>query len=255
MFIQEKTRSYRRRYQQYDQATELKLPQGFLNLNVSADIDVFANASKAVDGDPVANWLNQARDTHVEQLTPGRRPELQKGELNGKPGIWYDNIDDALELESGSIFAGLSDFGGSVFIVYRTSNPANTQGVFHNVESSDDRFVVESISNEIRCNARQNAVDNPISTAENTIVANTPYLVEFLWDGSTAQLYVNGTSHSLSVAPLSASTAGCVIGNRTNFAQPLEGHIFQVILYSRLVLEYERLIIQEIMRRKWGLQW
>lgn len=60
--------------------------------------DSARTTSATADTDPVGAWDDASGNgSHALQATPGSRPTLQTGEVNGLPSIEFDAIDDLLE--------------------------------------------------------------------------------------------------------------------------------------------------------------
>jgi hypothetical protein len=81
-----------------------------------------------------------------------------------------------------------------------------------------------------------------------------PAVYSHYFNSTTSQIFENGTSTILGNAGTQGST-GITIGSRfTQNQETFQGHIAEVIYYSRRLTVAERQIVEGYLAWKWGLQ-
>lgn len=87
-----------------------------LRLRASDEVYKDAGITLSEDGDIVGQWIDiTANVKEFSQTTTAKKPILQTDEINGKPIVRFDGVDDLLKLPE----EYLTSTSGSIFIVYK----------------------------------------------------------------------------------------------------------------------------------------
>lgn len=215
---------------------------------LKADAGVYQDSGlitpAALDGDPVGGWFDWSPfGHHVSQSTSTKRPALKLNQVNGKPVLRFDGVDDFL---SGSFTDDLRAIssGGTVLMVLsrvRTAalktawDPGGT-GVgagllFYSDHSTGDQ------------ERALYGISGPSTTQTGFDTAAAYHLTGWEWDATGMALYENGVSRaSLATAPtidLSARTTH-YLGSQGGTQRYHDADIAELLVFSRRLLAAER---------------
>ncbi len=111
-----------------------------IRLRASDLVYTDAGSTLAGDGDTVQQWIDMTSNAKVfSQTTAAKKPTFQTNEIDGKPIIRFDGVDDLLVLAE----EYLTSTSGSVFFVYKLNvSVGATQCVISSSdEASGDNFL------------------------------------------------------------------------------------------------------------------
>jgi hypothetical protein len=154
------------------------------------------------DGDAVTTW----EDSHTSnndftQATAAKKPTYQTAEINGKPVVRFDGVDDILENAS----AFLSSTQGAVFAVLRLADPLITnQYLFGSADdASGTRYWIcvlrEGVGQPRIRTAQANADTEDSVRGSTSLLASTIYALMWSSNGTDYDLRLNGTSETETV--------------------------------------------------------
>jgi hypothetical protein len=152
-----------------------------------------------------------------------------------------------LNLPDGTIPSGNSAY--SMFIVISTTNPGLAQWY---LSGGSGQVLGSAILNNSISNSWANG-DSELWTSA-PITANQPLIVELFYDQTTRSNYFNGTIAGFDVPGVRNNDIyNNKIGNGS-FGQPLNGNIFEIIIYNKQLSTDERVQMEGYLAWKWNLK-
>lgn len=203
-----------------------------------------------VDGDSITTWADiSGLGTDMSEAT--NPPTYKTAIINSLPVVRFDGTNDKLENNITDI-----DSDYSVFVVLKTSNPAQASGAgafaSHNTNASAKAFgiTLDGASNW-RLAARNNA-----STADATATigaADTnPTILTTTGDASGGKTYKDGVAGGTFADPTQGRLRFLRLGiNRTTTFGAFD--IAEVILYYRVLTASERASVLSYLGAKYGI--
>lgn len=171
--------------------------------------------------------VNKVRDLsgnrrHLLQGTLGKRPIFKTGQINGKPVLRFDGVDDELRTAAfaynqpvnisvvvkmvndtfGYLFSSLSDFGVALFQTAEFGN-----------------HVVKMFAGSVAA---------PVSVAD----VDTAYLITCEFNTSSSKIYRDTVQQGSTGNPGSQNGNGLVLGNRYDSALPSQVDIAELVIYD-----------------------
>lgn len=206
------------------------------------------------DGDVVATWNDlSGNGNNVTQSTVANRPTYQTGEQNGLAGVQFDGVDDYL-IESNVP----GEYANTTFIVFKSSVSTTNYNAPMSYVSPISLAVDKGAPVYLKSNfhwasypyySNGGSVDDqtPIGSFGTAYVACLP----FNYTGWT--LYINGTSRGSTIGSSNLGVSGLIIGSQVNQGRYLNGFVFEVLNYNRILTSNERNVVTEYLRSKWNL--
>lgn len=193
------------------------------------------------DADPVGKWVNKSgTGTSVIQATAGSRPLYKTAQQNGKPGVRFDGVDDALRVASINL-----TIKTWVFCLKRISNTGNVSGISTLVNKSSDGL-----------NCRTN---NDTTYRADGVSADAADLV---FSGGTIR--INGTAgftFSLGTAHVASfrNAGGAAVYDNISFGRRdgtndrlWNGEFYEVIGYDTSLSDANVALVEAYLKAKWG---
>lgn len=192
----------------------------------------------------VSEWRDKAAGRLFIQTTANNRPGLTT--INGRNALLFDGSNDTLECANPF---GTVPF--SVFIVQRVvaySSFAMTYAV-----GASNSFNIRQFSA-----TGQPEIETPggvVRSSSATFSTSVPQLVSLVYDSTIASsaFYLNNAAIATSGTYTTPTLTGThYIGSRAG-AFLLNGHIAEILVYSRTVTATERAYVSAALGKKWGV--
>lgn len=235
-------------------------PSGMLN----------GSSLPAINGEIVETWQDESGHNHdgvtndADEDTNGVPLDSTIAFFNGYPGLFFDGGFPGLD---GYVVQDINDdpSEATVMIVLSTGDFINNVGVLVGYEngsvgstSPGDKSIGMWVQDDrdlwgrfIQSNGTTRSFSN--TTTEN-LASNDPYIITMHADGATTlSQYANG---SLANAQLTydgtiQAYVDLLIGRQAN--EEFSGHISEVVVYNRALSEAERIIVDNYLASKYGI--
>lgn len=215
-----------------------------------------------VDTDPVTSWADRVGGVTLEEAT--NPPTFRTGVLNGMPGVRFSTsgTDDSLQTASTvSMFKNVT--GGTVFVVGLSTGPTATFQTFFATDTATvgtDRFSVYAAGTTgyLGQYGRRLDGDALVSKASTTAAPTSAAIIRATadWGSGTYDLSVGGSSIGSGAWTSSGSTSNTDAAkfrlgrsNTANFG--LDGDIYEVIAYERVLTSLEITAVEDYLTAKW----
>lgn len=214
------------------------------------------------DSDPVTTWTNLAGSTNAtgSGLT---RPSYKVNIQNGRPGVLFTGS-STTNLRADAIapqFSGNDTPCTIVIVMKPTDVTAAAQGWVCMCQEAVTPPLnnLDMATGAFRSVRRDDANTTFAVFNQTTVVANTPYITSYQFDGTNMQLFVNGVQ---SGSTTDVSAAGQItldvmaIGVRRSGGAnslPYTGYMFEILIYNRAITTAERDKIELYASAKWGI--
>lgn len=191
----------------------------------------------------VSEWRDRAAGRLFIQTIANNRPGLTT--MNGRNALLFDGSNDTLECAD-----PFGTFPFSVFIVQRVvaySSFAMTYAVGGSTNFNIRQFSATG----------QPEIETPGGVVRSSSAAfstSVPQLISLVYDSTltSSALYLNNAAIATSGTYTTPTLTGThYIGSRAG-AFPLNGHIAEIVVYSRTVTATERAYVSAALGRKWG---
>lgn len=228
-------------------ATALFVPNNLSNLAFWIDAadpsTVTSNASSVVT--QVLDKGPNARNLTNALTTTGFTWNVTK--FNSIYPSFYYNGAQTVTLGSNSSFSVSQP--ATVFTVQQLVGSASFQDVFDSTNSGNRMFGFYFVSGTANYRIFAGTTLFPAGTA-----VTTPAVYSHYFNSTTSQIFENGTSTVTGDAGTQGLT-GITIGSRnTQNQETFQGHIAEVIIYSRRLSQSERQQVEGYLAWKWGFQ-
>jgi hypothetical protein len=243
-----------------------EIPTDRLELWLKSDAGVVLN------GSTVSKWEDQSgNDNDVLQPNANRQPVLVENELNGKPVLSFDGVDDRLGFTGSSLISQMT-----LFFVYKLklTTPPIFILTFGPANNSQQRFALNMRGRPNNNNDNDMIIGR--ADNENLVIASIPGVVRYdewrnisitrdqtvhsinvWWNNQMAAITPEGSnvSSSFSLGDSTASWGG--IGSTDNYIPfgtvRAQCEIAELIVYDTLLSNEDRLAIEEYLGNKYNL--
>jgi hypothetical protein len=167
--------------------------------------------------------------------------------INGKPTLWFDGIDDQLTYFA-DIFSGVT--AATAFIVGRMENDppgsVNRTGFWHfgSANSNVQIPYTDGVIYDDFCSTARKDTVNPVDSMA------SPYVYSVVSGPGDWRNYLNGTLLYSTATNTFGAKASCDIGVSPN-PRAYHGHWGELIIYSRVLTEPERVAVETYLEDKW----
>lgn len=205
---------------------------------------VHAQATAA--NDPVGAWLDKSGNgRHATQATGAARPTISGTQVGSRRGL---SVTSTQGLTTGGTNLSLSQ-PNTVFAVIRTGGAAAAGTIVDGAAGGTRQIVSYSTASGV-VNQWAGTAFVPIGGAQ----ANTVTGVIAGFSGAASRGAVNSRSFWLAGNPgTNGLSTGVVVGNFTNFSQPLAGQIAELGIYNKLLTESEAARLTAYFVAKYGI--
>lgn len=223
-------------------------PKQFAELRVWLDASDLTQA----DNSSVSNWLDKSgNNTNVTQVTLANQPVVRTNQLNGKPVVRFDGVNDYL------LGTNLSPSSNRTIIVLSRVNTHTSAG--RTAFSTYPQFyggVISVLSTNNQAGymtgggilgALSDTATYPIGSAVVQMIRYTP--TEFVLKMNVARTV--SVVRTASVDP--ALQTGYTIGSDAQFSAVFNGDIAEVIVYNSAISDANYTKIVNYLTAKWGL--
>lgn len=209
------------------------LPSTIANLHMWLKADALTGLA---NNDPVTTWTDSSGNgRNGTQTTASKKPLYKTNQINGLPSLFFDATDDGMTTTSSLTGAY------TAFCVWRTQ-----------AASGNRRAIQGAVNNWLMGPYNGlNQLYNGSFINGGTASANTWYYATGYGSPGSAGLYVNGvlTTGGSSTAPGQIDIGGAVGA----FAEPLNGDIAEIIVYSAVLTAAQIEIVHAYIRSKYNL--
>jgi hypothetical protein len=210
------------------------------------------NAENVVkDGSNLVSQMNDlsGNNYHLQQPIAAKQPLWTDNQLNGKPVISFDGIDDFLSTS----FNDILPQPNTIFILYNLNSlisevagiyDGNDENYHHTLEATSDKLLISaSDENHWKYYSKSSPFDYQINA--------------IIYNDQNSLMYENGIMKELSTGfsgEINDSLSGLEVGrrNRTSFMYA-NTNIAELIFYDRLVNSRERQYIENYLMNKYAL--
>jgi hypothetical protein len=211
--------------------------------------DDYSGADIAID--KVSQWNDKSGNGYnAVQATGTNQPTLHTNSLNGKSTILFDTT----ELMTSPFV--LSTQGYSVFKVIRL-NAALSVGaefvrIFRTANDNQSLSLLRVNGNYTIKSIASGASDpRPAFNYEAMFPTGTPSVITSLVALDSLEYFANGVSAAQ--ANRSATATSLTTDTNNQIGESFRGDIAEIIIFSRIVSEAERVVINNYLMRKWGI--
>jgi hypothetical protein len=202
-----------------------------------------------LNGSNVSQWNDKSGyGNNVQQTTASKQPLYTT--YNGKPAIQFGGDDYFTTVSN---FPALTSY--TIFVACRynaVGAGSDTLGLYSFGTPPSNRVIMSKPNDQSYLR-----IDHPPTSASYTdkTITTSPLVQTAKWTGSQTRLYING---SLSTTILGSSNAlfsdiGAVGAYNNSGLLPLQGHIFEFIVYGRELNDSDRGAIETYLTNKWGI--
>ncbi len=195
------------------------------------------------DGDPVGGWKDHSRwSLHLRQATASKKPILKLNQLNGKPVLRFDGVDDFLATAAQTLASPLT-----IYAVLRQTTWVNFT------------FLTDSVSiDEFSLMRYFNAPPNLYLRSTSTIAGDSPLAVgafgilTMINKASPCTLQVNNDAPQSAGFP-GLDLHGFVLGSRGNGAQASAIDVAEILIRPGEESSLAQTARREALSAKWGI--
>lgn len=157
-------------------------------------------------------------------------------------GTWRENgiyyvTDDYTVINLSSLPAPFT-----VTVLFRTQAASTQQGIMAKRDLNDGWFLEINATNAIQVWVREASAWAILNTLASFVSTNVWYCVQFTYNGSIGELYVNGVlQESLAIAATLTNTSNIRLGSRRNTVSdsPFNGTIFEPLILAKALSDIE----------------
>jgi hypothetical protein len=210
----------------------------------------------------VSRWEDRSgRGNHFTQGTISKYPALVSAGIGGKPAVDFDGVDDLLAAAS---FSDATQ--GTVFVVALPRNVGASQAV---LASRDEATATRNFYAGISNGAKQyvyheNAGAATAVVGDDSLVADTPYVLAWKSDGSSYTFWRNGDPQTLTAAvgsnngnwwgDVSARDNFTVGGSKgASEGSWFNGLVAEVLVYETALTDAQRQRVERYLAKKYGI--
>ena len=199
------------------------------------------------DGDPVTTWADSSGEGRdAAQATASKKPTYQTAELNGKPVVRFDGVDDVLTF---SIVA-LTDF--SLFCVFYIPTVADYAGPIDWREFGISGFkLISNVNTDWR--PLLSKYDGAAETSNQMGPTAYPPPYGFAIESwlSTPAYYENGSLQAISAGSAGWGNAGGAIAYSS--FDYMAGDIAEIIVYDTALSAGNRVSVEDYLNNKYAI--
>lgn len=203
-------------------------------------------SAASADGDPVGLWKDKSGNgNNFEQTSGTNKPAVKLLQQNGKPGIYFDGVNDyidsVLTLPAGSL-------GYSHFVVVKVLSGSSYPYIISTKTSAiPERNEIPYIS-PYQVNWRVGPVNFAYSF-------NTTYFTGYVNNIPNLTAYLNGSSGSGTWSANGNLNSILRLGQSYDFdgGARLIGYIFEVITYTKILSSTEVQNVRHYLNTKWSI--
>lgn len=213
-----------------------------------ADGTLWQNSARSTpataDGDPVGAWDDaSAGANHATQATAGSRPVLKTNQLNGRPSIRFDGVDD--RLVKASVLAAQP-----VTILAVVKNPAFAGASENFIGSAAGASAFTSTAGKAGVFGGSSLI------GATTVPTATAFIFAGYWNGASSKLYLNGGAADASGAAGATAFNGIVLGDYAAAGGgPFSGDLFEVLGWPSALSLTDLNNVGNYLASRWALTW
>jgi len=225
-------------------------PTDFSNLELwldAADGDTITES-----GGALSQWDDKSGNVrHATQGTGALQPIYTTGLLNGLPGIVFDDSDDFMALASQPI---IGTTARTLFFVARSDTQSALSPFMALTDDLTGSGGAYDISAEIAVRVDGgNAIyaNDDMSSASILTLLN-----EASEDVEETVAYLNGAlliQSSANAIAIDTNTGNALLGITSSTNNTLDGALHEIIIYSKLLSEIERVTVHNYLSSRWGI--
>ena len=217
--------------------------------------DPAGDGSTVATGTPLATWVDKASGRAVVQPVASRQPVLRTGAIAGKPAVWFDGVDDALDLDVDIDASVLPE----VTVVAVIQNQAGQTGSYAGVWGQDnggwDRLLSSGGTTAAGVSNGNGFTTVEGLTAESTRLVTTTTFSANTQNGSS--VFVNGALAATFTSTARPGTSHLSLGNLNGPGGPTAGYAFdgyvaELLVYNRALSADERAKLDAMLQAKWS---
>lgn len=197
------------------------------------------------DGDLVATWTDSSGNGRSQvQATDAKKPTYKTNIQNGKPGVLFPTT-----ANSGMSYAGDPGVTQTTFIVYsRVSAFSYYQRAIQNA-GGNGPFIGPNNGTHTYYNGRYitgTSITNNVPIIA-TVIQQGPQIDTFYQDGTSKGFNSQNGSGSGYPNGVGLSAGG------SGYNEPMNGYIFEVLIYSRALNDFEKAEVEQYLSNKWNI--
>lgn len=219
-----------------------------------------ADALSLNNNDPVVTWEDQTTNArNFSQGTASARPTFVSNQINGKPVIRFDGVNDVLNStyvpvtgngtrSITTVLTNLSFKADSTVFSWGSTNSFGDGFGLIAMSPSSNSFISNTFGTYLHL-----APDTVYPSSSFSPVRETPYIVTLQYDGTKLLYYVNGEAKGSTTWALATKSSNAMrIGSRfsTGF---FRGDIAELLLHQELLSATEREQIECYLGRKYKI--
>lgn len=228
----------------------------------AADMDVSRD-----DGGTVSSWVDRISALNFAQNFTSQRPFFYVSTaahlINSQPCVHFDGSNDFVRY-AGTLTTGIA---GHIFVVMKAHSFTSTPSIVTSAdEASTTRLLLAKldVSGVAQATQQDTGTADQIRATTTTLVAETPYLVEWASSGTVYDLRVNNTVQAKSVISGvdngdwfgdTSARDNVVIGalKRTTETNFFDGDIAEVVIVDGAISAGDRTLFNTYITARYGL--
>ncbi len=216
-------------------------------------LDAADTLSIMQDAGKVSQWKDKSGNSqNFTQSTASSQPLTGNQTINGKNTLTFDGVDDKL---LGEHITGLYD-GLTAFIVTNSRCSEKTSGFGFAVAINGSGWL-DGSENAPALNFSSGGEEQAnwqiANRAHSTPQNEEPFVYACSSDGSNINYYANGNNTSIHSGSSSSEGAGLSLIGGISGANYFKGDIAEIIIFDRVLTEFERNNIGKYLAKKWGI--
>lgn len=218
-----------------------------------------ADTLALANNDPVSTWADASGNANNATQAGGARPVFKTGIQNGMPGVLFTSASSQFLAANGlaSIQSGTNP-AGTVIVVAKQGTGAENHYAAWGSSTDNDPFSVVGVTsaNQYRWLRRNDDLSSTLSALSGAVVDTSAHVLSFRFDGSTGTVHKDGSSVASSSIAVGATTVNRFsLGALTRATSSgfLNGHLFEVLVYSMALSTGDRQTAERALGSKWGI--
>jgi prepilin-type N-terminal cleavage/methylation domain-containing protein len=197
------------------------------------------------DGATISTWYDiNPQQTVKYNLTAGDAPTYTANAINGLPAVNFNGSSNFLNFNGNPLI-------GTDFTIFAVEQRA----------SSNIGIIICGVSNWVFGYDTNTTVsyrtNNPVNTTVPGYTTPTARIHSFTFTPSIGHIaFINGGSRTLSGTPASAYLTNTILPSNigTYSSNFYTGYIGEIIIFSRVLSDFERTQIEQYLSKKWGIK-
>jgi len=201
------------------------------------------------NNDPVTTWTDlSGNGNNATQATGSQKPTYKTSELNGRPVVLFDGVDD--KLATAAFSSALAQPASIYTVVSWTVTGATFQDPIDGIASGQRMVIAFEVATQKFIMFAGSAVTfGGVASAGASF-----HLLNAIYNGASSSGFINGVNQpGLSSNPGTEGITGVLLGDAPLGGQAFSGRIAEVLVYSGAHSATQRQSIESYLNSKWAI--